>query len=104
MHYILEKLLKKRGINDLEELDKEEKATFENWQATLTKDELTVEDIKVFLQGQISVIEGKWAGPDGIMKAELIPMHTCYKLLLSAINSPRSAREALEKNLNQLIQ
>ena len=104
MHYILEKLLKKRGISDLEELDKEEKATFEGWQATLTKDELTTEDIKVFLQGQIHTIEAKWADINMINKANLIPYHTCYKLLLAAIESPKSSREALEKNLNQLIQ
>ncbi len=104
MHYILEKILKKRGINDLEELDKEEKATFETWQATLSKDELTPEDIKVFLQSQISIIEGKWANIESENKEKLIPYHTCYKLLLAAINSPKSARDALEKNLLQLIQ
>lgn len=106
MHYILEKLLKKQGIENLEELDKDEKKTFEGWQAALTKEELTVEDIKVFCQTQISMIETKWSDLtiDQGKKAEFIPYHTVYKLLLAAIDSPRSAREAVEKNLYQLIQ
>jgi hypothetical protein len=43
-------------------------------------------------------------GTENAKKAELIPFHTCYKLLLSAISSPKSAREAVEQQLNQLLQ
>lgn len=103
---ILDRILAKRGIKDITELDKEEQKTFQEWKTVLSKDELTTEDIKIFCQSQINVIEGKWAdlNTDQTRKAELIPYHTTYKLLLAAINSPKQARESLEAQLQQLIQ
>ena len=103
MHNLIEKLFRKRGIEDINTLDPEEKQTFEEWEAVLTKEELTTEEIKKFIQSQINIIEGKWADYNQFKKAHLIPYHTCYKLLLAAISSPRSARESLEKNIVQLI-
>ena len=105
MKDILSKLLQKRGLSSTQELDKEEQATFETWQAVLSKDELTTEDIKNFCQNQVDVIEGKWQDLNTTQdkKAELIPYHTVYNLLLKAIDSPKAAREALEKNLQQLL-
>lgn len=104
MKEILNKILVKRGLR-LEELDPEEQKTFEEWQAVLVKDELTVPDIKNFLQSQVDVIEGKWVdlNLEQSKKAELIPYHTVYKLLLKVIDSPKEARSALEKNLTQLL-
>ena len=105
MKDILGQLLRKRGLDSIEELDKEEKDTFENWQATLSKEELTIEDVKKFCQSQVDVIEGKWQdlNIEQTKKAELIPYHTVYNLLLKVIDSPKEAKEALEKHLNQLI-
>lgn len=106
MHKLLEKLFHKRGIKDFNELDQEEKQTFENWQSILSKEELTLSDVKEFCQVQLDVIEGKWKdyNIDNTKKAELIPYHTCYKTLFLAIGSPRSARENLEKTLIQLLE
>lgn len=102
---ILDKLLRHRGIKDVTELDKEEKDQFVVWQAVLSKGELTIEDIKKFCQAQITLIEAKWSNLEISQekKAEFIPYHTVYKLLLGAIDSPKQAREALEAQLNQLI-
>ena len=103
---VLEKLFKKRGITKVEELSQEEQQTFKEWQLVLNKEELNIEDIKNFCRNQLEVIEGKWAdlNLDQSKKAELIPYHTVYKLLLMAIEAPKSAKEALEKNLIQLLQ
>lgn len=105
MHNLLEKLLNKRGIKSHDELDKEEKQSFENWQLVLNKEELSTKDIVAFCRSQVSVIENKWKDLEttNVKKAELIPYHTVYKLMLSAIESPRTAREAVEMHLNQLI-
>ena len=102
---ILDKFLNKRGIASPNELSAEEKATYEQWRLVLNKEELTLEDLKNFCKGQIDVIEGRWADLEVLQskKAELLPYHTVYKLILSAIDSPKAARESLEKNLNQLI-
>jgi hypothetical protein len=106
MHSLINKLLRKRGIEDPKDLSPEEKATFESWQLVLNKEELTVDDIRKFCQGQIGVIEARWKDYDTpqIKKAEWIPIHTVYKALLTAIDSPKAARESLEIQLNQLLQ
>lgn len=105
MKDILSQILRKRGLNSVEELDKDERQTFDTWQAVLSKDELTVQDIKNFCQSQVDVIEGKWAdlNTENSKKAELIPYHTIYNLLLKVIDSPKATRESLEKNLQQLL-
>ena len=112
MHPLLLKLLNRRGIEDASKLDDtplpdgspSEKKMFENYQAVLSKEELTTKDIKEFCQSQVQVIEGKWRDLNlrQEAKAEWIPYHTVYKNLLSAIDSPRDARENLEKYLISL--
>lgn len=97
--------MRKRGIKNLEELQPEEKQTFESWQLVLNKDELTTKDICAFIRTQIGVIEGKWKDLDipTAKKADLIPYHVVYNTLLAAIDSPKHARDALEIQLNQLL-
>ena len=104
MYDILNRILQKRGVK-YEDLDKEEKKQFEDWKLVLTKDELTVEDIKNFCQQQVDIVNGKWQdlNLEQAKKAELIPYYTVYNLLLKVIDSPKEAKESLEKNLVQLI-
>jgi len=105
MKDILSRLLNKRGIDSIDELDKEEKQIFDNWNAVLSKDELTLEDVKEFCKSQCQIIENKWADYEttNAKKAEMIPYHTIYKTLLTIIDSPKSTRENLEKHLQQLL-
>lgn len=106
MHSLISKLLHKRGIESVDKLDVEEKQTFEDWQRVLSVGELTIDGVKQFCKGQIDIIENKWKdlAVENHKKAELIPFHTCYKTLLSAIDAPKNAKEALERQLNQLLQ
>lgn len=105
MNNILEKLFAKRGIKDVNELDLEEREQFETWNKILSKEELTLEDVKQFCQTQCGIIENKWKDYDtpNTKKSELIPYHTIYKTLLSVIQSPKVARENLEKDLIQIL-
>ena len=100
---ILDKLLKKRGLKNEDELSPEEKITFETWRKILSKDELTLDDIKVFCKTQISIIETKWKSYETTNKADLIPYHTVYTTLLQVIESPRQERSNLEAQLNQML-
>ena len=104
MKDILNKILARRGLK-LEDLDKEEKKTFDQWDKVLSKDELTLEDIKEFCKAQCSIIENKWKSYDidQSKKAEMISYHVVYKTLLAVIESPKVEREGLERNLNQLL-
>lgn len=106
MHNLLTKIFQKREIKSFNDLDTEEKLTFENWDKVLSKGELNIDDVKKFCQNQINIIENKWAdyNLDENRKSKLLPYFTVYKMLLKAIDSPRSAREALEKNLLQLLE
>lgn len=102
---LIERLFAKRGITDANKLSPEEKQTFDNWEQVLNKDELTMEDLKHFLEGQIGVIEKRWQDLtlENAKKVELLPYHTNYKILLQAINAPKDIRSALEQQLNQLL-
>ncbi len=81
---LLTRLFKKRGITSVQDLSK---------------------DIKDFLKSQIAIIEGKWRdyGLKSADKAELLPLHTVYKALLTAIDAPLLEREQLEAYLLSLI-
>lgn len=103
MHSLITKLFAKRGIKDANDLIPEEKKTFENWNAILSKEELTLDEIKEFCKSQLDIIEGKWRSYNTEHKENLIPYHTVYKTLLLAIESPKSAREALEKQLTEYL-
>ena len=104
MHKLIHKLLKKRGIETLDQLTQEERQTFNTWQSVLSKEKLSTDDLKEFCNSQIAVIEGRWRDMSGeAKKGELIPYHTVYKMLLEVMDSPQKAREALEKQLEQLL-
>ena len=99
---VIGKILNKRGIKDVTELSPEEKETFENYQKILSKSEVSIEDIKHFLEDQIRVIELKWRDHTLADKAALIPYHTVYRILLDVMNAPQLERMSLEKHLIQL--
>jgi len=105
MHGLLSRLLEKRGIKGPEELDPEERKDFDQWRRILNKEELTVPDIREFCSYQIGLIEMKWRDNsiENSKKAELIPYHTVYKMILMAIDGPKAARQQVEDQLNQLI-
>lgn len=110
---LLSKWLEKRGFKDPSELSSEkmpdgspsERQVYETYRKILSKEELNLSDVKDFCHSQITVIENRWKdfNLDAEKKAELIPYHTVYKTLLAAIDSPRSARENLEQQLNQYL-
>ncbi len=104
MHNLLTKLFQKRGIKSVKELTKEEKIDFDNWDKILSKEDLTIEDIKKFCRAQCDVIKSKWKNLDldNKKKAEMIPYFTVYETLLAVINSPKVEREILEKQLIEL--
>ena len=114
MHILLTKLLNKRGIKDVAELDDRpiiegvlsEKGQFEKWNETLLggEDVFSVDRLKSFCISQKKVIEGQWKNLDNDTRKNdrLITMHTVYSILLEAIDSPKVEREKLERELENL--
>lgn len=101
---ILEKLMKKRGL-DPAKLDDEELKQYKEWRAILTPDPITVDKIKEFAQRQVDVIEAQWANLDNqaIKNERLVLMHTMWRKLIAIIDAPEVEREALERHLEQLL-
>jgi hypothetical protein len=105
MHNLLRKYLNKLKIEEVDQLAPDEQKVYEQWQKVLSTEDLTIKDFKTFCQAQVEAIELKWRdlSVDNTKKAELIPYHTVYKILLGVIAGPKHAREALETQLQQLI-
>lgn len=101
---ILNRLLSQRGLKE-EDLSREEQQQFNDWRRILSKDELTIDDVKDFCKTQCEIIENKWKDYDtaNSKKAELIPYFTVYRTLLQVINAPKMQKEQLEQQLNNLI-
>jgi hypothetical protein len=104
MHTLLQKLLEKRGV-EVVDLAREEKVTFDTWNATLVGETMTVEKLADFCKRQLGAIEEKWDNLDNAsMKNErLVFQHTIYSKILRLITSEERERLQLEKYLTDLI-
>jgi len=102
---ILSKLLQKRGIKDVSELDKEEQKTFAEWQRVLSKDDISLKDVESFCSMQVLNIEAQFKDLNTSKEKieRLVLLHSVYSSLKNLINSPRQERESLEKYLTQLL-
>ena len=109
MHYLIEKLMRKRGIEDVNELTKEEKIEFDKWELILTEREIKLEDLQKFLKEQKVLL---WQKLDEEFQKDNESKGKClylrariknYESLLGLINSPRAEKESLENYLKQLI-
>ena len=103
---ILSKFLNKSGVDNEDQLTKEERNVYDNYKKILEGPEkLTIESLKEFCEQQVSIIENRWRATDGdeYKKGDLIPYHTCYKVIIQAIDAPQVERAQLEKYLNGLL-
>lgn len=103
MHSLIQKLLDKRKIKNLDSLRSDEKEDYDRWQKILSNENVTTDNIRDFCNTQIAIIEGKWRDLDRKDSEKLIPYHTVYCAIRDLINSPQAERENLEKYLNQLL-
>ena len=106
MHGLLEKLLRKRNIKDVQELDTEEQKTFDRWNEILSTSQVELEDLEMFIKEQLNKAIQEVANPDNSPQkdAKLKAAITIYQSLLGFIQKPRAEKEVLVKYLNQLIQ
>jgi hypothetical protein len=99
---LLDKLLNKFNVNNIEELSTEERETFEHYQAVLKGEELTVDSIKNFCESQINIIESSCDGRNPLTMMQQACLHV-YINILKVIDAPSVERESLERMLVQLI-
>lgn len=106
MHSLINKLLKKRGIEDVANLSEEEQKMVDTWIETLSAgDTLSVDSLRDFLGSQVGSIESKWRDPSLDLNTckFLVSQHVVYKSILEALDAPKFRREALEKELNRMV-
>ena len=106
MHILLSKLLKKRGLETLEELNKEEKEWFQEKERLLSQnDEISIKDFEKFCENQLGIIQDQWKNFDNSSQKNerLIIAHTIYSTILKTMTRSKLEREILEDYLEQLI-
>ena len=105
MHPILKQLLRKKGIEKIEELSLDEKLDFERWNTALNTEDIKMEDLVEFLKSQKSKTEDKLADHKipKEQRLELLPYLSVYKALLALIETPKVERELAERSLEQLL-
>ncbi len=101
---LLDKLLEKRGIKNLNELTDEERAVFDNYKLTLTGKDVKISDLEKFCRSQITLIEDKFGGPDNKYDSYLKASLHVYLTLLKVIEAPKVERANMERYLIALIQ
>lgn len=101
---LAEALKKLTGSETPNNLTAEEKQTYQHWEAILGET-ITVENVVSYLNGEITrlrdIREKEEKDPlDDIHRAQLIN----YKQLLAIISAPDRQREALEKQLQAMVE
>ena len=105
MHALIEKLLKKRGIERIEDLSPSEKETYDRWQKALSTEPITIEKLTDFIKEQKGKAENLITDADNspqkdmFLKASL----NIYRSLLGLVGSPEVEKKSLEEYLQQLL-
>lgn len=100
---ILDKLLDKKGIKNIDELTPDERAIYDSYKTTLTGKTVTIKDLETFCKSQITIIEGKFSGPETKYDPYLKACLHVYLTLLKAIDAPKVERDNLERYLIALV-
>lgn len=101
---MINKLLEKLNIKSVLDLNDEEKRTFEQWQKVLDKDEVSVKEIKEFIDFQVALTTEQLLSykntkdKDIYLKAQL----RNYRNLKSFIESPTKNKEVINQYINSL--
>jgi len=102
----LEKLLKKRGLENITQLDRYERADFERWQKALIAQPVTLESLAEFIKEQKNRAENEIANPDNSKEKDMFLKASLniYRSFLALLKQPEVERETTEKFLKQLLE
>lgn len=104
MHPLLAEYLKKQNLT-VEEMDDDERKDLEAWRSILEGKEMTVDNIVVFIQAQLNLIDKLLRDLDNkpLKNERLLMQQVIYKTILNMIQSPNKEKEALEARLTALL-
>lgn len=103
---LLKQWLEKQGIEDYTQLSEQEKQTYNEWEAILTR-EASLDDLKAFLQKQVALLSKELR--DAVEKGEdrralrLVARLDNYEAIVDMLDAPHKAREVLIAQITSLI-
>jgi hypothetical protein len=104
MEQTLEKVLEKRGIKSVDELDAEEKAVFDRYSKILSTTDVTTAQVADFCRTQKSLIEAKFDLDNTPERAkDLTLLFGVYAKLINLIEGPKAERESLIRHLESQL-
>lgn len=100
---MLSDFLERIGIKSFDELNAEERRTYQEWSAVLGKPETTIEDLKALLPREIERLREELAKYDNSEKRELYFKAALRnaELITKIITTPEKEREQLRAQLQQ---
>ena len=103
---ILQKYLKKIGVNSYDELNSDEKNTSKEWEKDLSGRKLTDEDVIKWLETELDMAVCRLTDIDLKKEDEIFRKVEVrfIKKILNFINSPKVAKEFAERGINDLIE
>jgi len=106
MHTAIETLLRKRGIESVNDLSPEEKQQYDQWQKVLVNEPITIPRFVEFLNVQKSIVENSLTNLNNstLVNDRLIVQLNIYSKLLKFLDSDKTEREALIKYLTTLTE
>lgn len=98
---ILDKFLKKIGVNSYEELSPEEQKTFSTWQDALSGRSVTQDEYRAFLESELNEAIAR------MIETNLSPEDTCFRKMevrllrkiIFFLDMPKVEKKLLEKQL-----
>jgi len=94
------------------QLSPEEKITLENWVAAINQNEITVDRIKIFINGLVENVEKEMTeySPKTIIdllfmkrrKQQLDARLRCYLMLREFLSTPERAKQAMERAIQNI--
>ena len=102
---ILEKYLKKIGVNSFTELNEEEKETYKEWEESVSGRKLTDEDVQTFLNQELQtailrLTEVNLSKEDEVFRKCEVKM---IQKILKFLDGPRIEKELLEKQIGRRL-
>lgn len=102
---MLEKFLKKLGLNSYTELNEEEKKTFKEWEEALNGRKITDKDVEDFLQTELDKSIARLTEVDLKKEDEIFRKVEVrfIKKLQDFLNSPLVEKTMAEKSIEQMM-
>lgn len=102
---MLEKFLKKLGVNSYLDLNAEEKETYKQWELSLSGRKLTEKEVDAWLKSELDLAVTRLTDTDLTKEAEIFRKVEVrfIKKIINFLDSPKVEKQFAEKAIEQLV-